>query len=175
MADYRDLPEWQALNRIWKAVPAQAREGVKEDFRLITDRIKALSSDAPAEKAPAQSAKKEAAAQNYESFYEKESVFRRMLHYPPFCTLLTAQISSAEETLAQKTAEELARLAGSLGDGLEVIGPADAPISRVNDIFRKRVYVKGAEHERVLSCKNAWEDFLDRNKDRHVQVHFGVE
>ena len=65
MADYRDLPEWQALNRIWKAVPAQAREGVKEDFRLITDRIKALSSDAPAEKAPAQSAKKEAAAQNY--------------------------------------------------------------------------------------------------------------
>ena len=117
----------------------------------------------------------EAAAQNYESFYEKESVFRRMLHYPPFCTLLTAQISSAEEELAQKTAEELARLAVSLGEGLEVIGPADAPVSRVNDIFRKRVYVKGEKHERVLSCKDVWEDFLDRNKDRHVQVHFGVE
>ena len=45
--DYRSSREWQALNRIWKAVPAQNREGVKEDFRLITEIIKGIAPDAP--------------------------------------------------------------------------------------------------------------------------------
>lgn len=39
--NYRELAEWQALNRIWKAVPAAARESVRDDFRIITDMIKA--------------------------------------------------------------------------------------------------------------------------------------
>ncbi len=38
--DYRVSKEWQALNRIWKAVPASARESVKDDFRIITEMIK---------------------------------------------------------------------------------------------------------------------------------------
>ena len=38
--DYRNSKEWQALNRIWKAVPAFARENVKDDFRVITELIK---------------------------------------------------------------------------------------------------------------------------------------
>ena len=39
--NYRERAEWQALNRIWKAVPAAARENVRDDFRVITDMIKA--------------------------------------------------------------------------------------------------------------------------------------
>jgi hypothetical protein len=46
--DYRSSPQWQALNRIWKAVPAASREGVKEDFRIITELIKGMGT--PAEK-----------------------------------------------------------------------------------------------------------------------------
>lgn len=48
--DYRNSREWQALNRIWKAVPVQTRENVKDDFRIITDLIK---SGAREEKTPA--------------------------------------------------------------------------------------------------------------------------
>lgn len=41
MADnYKVSMEWQALNRIWKAVPASARDAVKDDFRIITEMIK---------------------------------------------------------------------------------------------------------------------------------------
>ena len=47
--DYRSLPQWQALNRIWKAVPQSAREGVKEDFRVITELIKGMGGEKPAE------------------------------------------------------------------------------------------------------------------------------
>lgn len=38
--NYKVSKEWQALNRIWKTVPAAAREGIKEDFRIITEMIK---------------------------------------------------------------------------------------------------------------------------------------
>lgn len=54
--DYRNSKEWQALNRIWKAVPQSARDGVKEDFRVITEMIKKPAS------APAQAADKPAPA-----------------------------------------------------------------------------------------------------------------
>lgn len=49
--NYRERAEWQALNRIWKAVPAAARETVREDFRVITEMIK--SGTAAISKAPA--------------------------------------------------------------------------------------------------------------------------
>ena len=44
--NYKGSKEWQALNRIWKAVPAAAREGIKEDFRVITEMIKSLQQQA---------------------------------------------------------------------------------------------------------------------------------
>ena len=38
--NYKVSKEWQALNRIWKAVPTAARDAVKDDFRIITEMIK---------------------------------------------------------------------------------------------------------------------------------------
>ena len=52
--DYRVSQEWQALNRIWKVVPASARESVKDDFRIITEMIK--SAQKPAAEKPAAAA-----------------------------------------------------------------------------------------------------------------------
>lgn len=53
--DYKSSSHWQALNRIWKALAAPAREAVKDDFRLLTEMVKEKSdpsSAVPAE-APA--------------------------------------------------------------------------------------------------------------------------
>ena len=54
--NYKGSKEWQALNRIWKAVPAAAREGVKEDFRIITEMIKSEPAQVPAKPTPVQAA-----------------------------------------------------------------------------------------------------------------------
>ena len=52
--EYRTSPQWQALNRIWKAVPLSAREGVKADFKTVTDFVKeAYARSAPETQAPA--------------------------------------------------------------------------------------------------------------------------
>lgn len=48
--DYRAGANWQALNRIWKALSPVARESAKEDFRLLADMVKAGgAAAAPAE------------------------------------------------------------------------------------------------------------------------------
>lgn len=54
--NYKVSKEWQALNRIWKAVPAAAREGVKDDFRIITELIKRPDAKPESGKAPAPAA-----------------------------------------------------------------------------------------------------------------------
>lgn len=67
--DYRSSREWQALNRIWKVVPVSAREGVKEDFRLITEVIKGMGqkeeAPKPAPVAPAMPAANPGARENF--------------------------------------------------------------------------------------------------------------
>jgi hypothetical protein len=45
--DYKTGANWQALNRIWKALPAAAREAVKNDFRLLTDVIREKNEPLP--------------------------------------------------------------------------------------------------------------------------------
>lgn len=47
--EYRTSPQWQALNRIWKAVPQSAREGVKADFKTVTDFVKATYAQSASE------------------------------------------------------------------------------------------------------------------------------
>ena len=64
--EYRDSREWQALNRIWKAVPAAAREAVKEDFRIITEMIKRpAAAAAPEAKKPVQAVAPAVGATNF--------------------------------------------------------------------------------------------------------------
>ena len=46
--DYRESAHWQALNRIWKAIPTAAREAVKDDFKLLTDFVKESCEPKPA-------------------------------------------------------------------------------------------------------------------------------
>jgi len=38
--EYKQTLEWQALSRIWKAIPADKRQSLMEDFRLLTDWVK---------------------------------------------------------------------------------------------------------------------------------------
>ena len=38
--EYKETLEWKALGRIWKAIDPNKRQGLMEDFRLLTDWIK---------------------------------------------------------------------------------------------------------------------------------------
>lgn len=96
-----------------------------------------------------------AAAQDYIGFYESEIAFRKALLYPPFCDLLRFTVSGETESRAADAAAALRSAAArSFGeDGL--IGPAPAPIYKVNNRYRLHIYLKTRENATLRSKVSA--------------------
>lgn len=91
-----------------------------------------------------------AAAQDYEAFYESELRLRRLRRYPPFADLFTLTVSGIDEGQVQRACAALhAGLCAAVqreelrGLEIEVLGPAGAPVVKVNNRFRYRVFLVG--------------------------------
>ena len=88
-----------------------------------------------------------AAHQDYDAFYRTELRLRRLRRYPPFADLFTLTVSGVEEGLVLRAA---AKLRDGLKMGLayptaanmsvEVVGPAPAPVLKVNNRYRYRLF-----------------------------------
>lgn len=90
-----------------------------------------------------------AARQDYDAFYESEKQVRRFLRFPPFTDLYRLTVSGPEEAAVVRACTVLCQslepwLAAQRLDGQEgeVLGPAPAPVVRVNDRYRYRILVK---------------------------------
>ncbi|MBO6149961.1 MAG: primosomal protein N' [Clostridium sp.] len=97
-----------------------------------------------------------AKAQDYRGFYGQEMQFRKLAGYPPAVHMAAVWFSSEEEELAGKLAEEFAgEVTMRFPDRkeLQVIGPANASVYRVNDVYRKILYFKTINYDiiRTLS------------------------
>lgn len=133
----------------------------------------------------------DAKAQDYESFYEKEIEFRKLLRYPPAHHMLVilcaskleqTAFDSAKELVAviddsQKRAKELTQEqnADFKGKRIFVIGPADAAIAKVNDVYKKVIYLKAAEYDTLVDIKDELEKYMRENvrfKNTVVQFDF---
>jgi primosomal protein N' (replication factor Y) len=92
-----------------------------------------------------------AADHDFHAFAEKELQFRRWMHYPPFAALANLIVQSPR-------LEEAAAWSAALGkwfqntqfDGVRILGPATAPISRLKRIYRFHFVVK-AEKRTALA------------------------
>ncbi len=94
-----------------------------------------------------------AARQDYQMFYEEEMTYRRMMEYPPCKEMAVVTLSSGNEEKAAAAAREIAgRLTRFGPEGLQVIGPADAYISKINDVYYKTIYMKSAEIRLILNA-----------------------
>ena len=88
-----------------------------------------------------------ASQQDFEGFYQYEMAYRRMLHFPPVYELLGVLIASHDEgrviELAESLAHELKERFG--GAGTDIIGPAEAVIYRIDEVYRKTIYIKSED------------------------------
>lgn len=110
-----------------------------------------------------------ASRQDYRNFYDQEMAFRRLLGYPPAVSLLIIQLSSPDEALLEKGADALAnRLNGRFeaeGQGADsqapqLIGPVNATVYKVNDIYRKILYIKHENYDILIQIRKMSEEFL---------------
>ena len=129
-----------------------------------------------------------AASQDYETFYEHEMAFRRMMHYPPVWNMMVIHIASSKETLVNEAAGVLQYKITVIADQMQrenrafsrarqmqVIGPADAAIAKISDIFRKIIYVKAADYETLVFIKDRLDPDLREDpllKKTNVQFDF---
>ncbi|MBU5627270.1 primosomal protein N' [Oscillibacter sp. MSJ-2] len=87
-----------------------------------------------------------AAEQDYDRFFESEIRMRRIRRYPPFADLFTCTISGTDETAVLRAAvrlrEELrleAQKEPFCRSDPEVLGPAPAPVVKVDNRYRYRI------------------------------------
>lgn len=128
-----------------------------------------------------------AARQDYQGFFEQEMMFRRMMNYPPVWNMMVIHISSSQETLVNEAAVVLQYRTAAIirdrqtdadlfGKGkIQIIGPADAAIAKVSDIFRKIIYVKAADYGALVLVKNRLDQDLREDpllKKVNVQFDF---
>jgi primosomal protein N' (replication factor Y) len=101
---------------------------------------------------PEHYAVRQAAGQNYEGFYNKEMRFRRMMHYPPCAALanIVAQDKDLEKAarIAKQIGGFLARAANT-AHGFKVLGPASAPLARIEGRYRIQFLLKASSRARL--------------------------
>ena len=115
--------------------------------------------------------------QDYELFYEKELAFREMMGYPPCSRLLTIRLSSADESFLEAvSSQSFSRFESRARDaGAELIGPLNAPLYKLKDIFRKIIYIKHESHDIIIKLRK---DFVKtvRSFDRRglILLHYDL-
>ena len=110
---------------------------------------------------------KTAKEQDYEAFYGQEIAYRSMMSYPPVWNLLVVHCSGEDPERLSAAAEALAAfLKEAIGQGTErvlLVGPADASVARVNDIYRKVIYMKTENYQTLVFLKNQMEYYRKEN------------
>ena len=122
-----------------------------------------------------------AAKQDYARFYEAEIAYRQMMRYPPCGHMLVMMTASADEMTAFLSMELLAkkvRQAQEKGklSGLQLIGPADAAVAKVKDVYRRVLYFKHQEYGTLVQIKDVLEQFVNRHREfKNVSVQFDFD
>ncbi len=94
--------------------------------------------------------------QDFRVFYEKEIKFREALRYPPFSRMILVKMSGRDK----KRTEEFSLTLGNISrvlknsqsayqNGIEVLGPITAPVSKIANRFRWQMLLKST-HVKIL-------------------------
>lgn len=120
-----------------------------------------------------------ALVQDYEAFYREEIQFRRLMGYPPACGLLAVHGScDREETLAEAMEYIRRYLIRIRKDRkVQLIGPAPESISKIQDLYRQVLYVKGADKKTLIRLREKLERYVEINtgfKNVYIQYDFNA-
>lgn len=119
-----------------------------------------------------------AAGRNYEDFYKREMGFRKLMKYPPEVSLLSVRLQSEDEGLLDEASARAAGLLTEQGKyvGVTVIGPCEAGVYRVNDVYRKVIYLKHEKREILLKLRDTLQEFIRTEyKNRKIFLNYDIK
>jgi primosomal protein N' (replication factor Y) len=120
---------------------------------------------------------------DHEGFYKRELLMRSDLLYPPFGKLVriivttNSQISKSDDDIKQQAVKVNKFMDGLFKDvnltsekGVEVVGPAPAPLERIKGRWRWHVLLKGTVSQALREKARIIMDKLKKNKEIKVSV-----
>ena len=107
-------------------------------------------------------------------FYSYELTQRQMLDFPPYSRLLRLVFRSFNKSLAAETARDaVSILEDGAPKGMEIIGPAECPIEKINSSWRYQIILKGSS---ILPLQAAARKLLyDYKHNQNVYIEFDVD
>jgi primosomal protein N' (replication factor Y) (superfamily II helicase) len=117
-----------------------------------------------------------AARHDFVGFYEKELRFRSWMHYPPYSALANVLVRSDK-------LDETVRWSGILGkwfessrhEGVRVLGPASAPITRLKRDYRYHFVLKSPSRQKLNTTLRALLAYARQQKIPRAQLIVDVD
>ncbi len=111
---------------------------------------------------------------DYAGFYKKEMELRRELAYPPFSRLIRIILSFRTRDAAKKVIKEITgKIKRSAAQGVEILGPAPAPIEKIRNLWRWHLILKG---KRSKTLRQAAGSILEQIRDvKNVRIDVDVD
>jgi primosomal protein N' (replication factor Y) (superfamily II helicase) len=104
-----------------------------------------------------------------EGFYRAETAMRRSANAPPFGRFAAIIVSDEDAHLAQETAARIGKAAPQV-EGLEVYGPAPAPLSVLRGRHRHRLLVHARRGTELQAIVRNWLNGVDWRATTRVSV-----
>jgi primosomal protein N' (replication factor Y) len=106
-----------------------------------------------------------AVRQDYLSFYERETQFRRMMMYPPFTSLANVIVRDVNLEKAIRWSRRLGDyFSPQDGKGLRILGPASAPLARLKKEHRFQFLLKSPKRSLLTRILSGALAFCDANE-----------
>ena len=102
--------------------------------------------------------------------------------------MLAVLIEGVDEERAEQYSDRLAALLrtptkemkcnadyGIINTAFSVIGPAEASVKKISDVYRRMIYVKSAEYSILTMCKDALEQIIETDEYKDIRVQFDFD
>ena len=114
--------------------------------------------------------------QNYVEFYDKEIVYRDLMDYPPCSHMLLMSIQSEDLRQAEGQANAVADLIKNNFPDVRLLGPQDAALAKIKDVYRKSIYVKNKSYQVLVDIKDMIDAYLlDNSSYNKAYVYFDFD
>ncbi len=118
-----------------------------------------------------------AASQDYEGFYKEEISYRDLMGYPPVAHMMAVLVLSEEEQTGAEHAKMLVEQAKRQFEDKRpvIIGPTEAMIGKINDIYRCVFYIKHREYQVLTRIKDALEQTIHARQWNADSIQFDFD
>lgn len=118
-----------------------------------------------------------ASKQDYKAFYAQEMEYRKLLGYPPAAHLMAVLIESPDKGAGEIWGKELTKYIfhEAKEKRVSVIGPTEASIGKINDIYRQVFYLKSVDEKKLIFLRDRMEQYIEGRGGGKTRVQFDFD